>query len=597
LGGAVVSAPKGPHVNALTAPAPPFVPATSVLDGPTGAVAPAPMTYGMVVKAVDQASNLTSGVRQNLRAVVYRCADLMSPAGLLAEVDVSAIRERLEELSPVHLAFTHPGSLAAFKSNLWRALRLAGLTVPYARHTAPLLQSWAALQAKITDLSMRRKLSRFIHLASARGCSPSDVTDEHIREFRSHLGETCLKSKVAKVIRNTVREWNRAVENIEGWPARRLNVGAVDKWHYALPWSAFPQGFRDEVETFVGRQELDWLEPTAGQPLRPQTRANYRNALRRAASILVDLGTPPDSISSLREVVEPSRVRLVLEFLRERTGRTRGGHVAYMALLLYLAARDYVHAHDSNLQPVKAKLERLQKFVANTAETKRGMSDRTWRRLLQFDDPVVLERVKNFHFELLESVKDQPITVETAKTVRLALLLALCFDNGLRSGNVVAIDLDRHVVRQETSDTVHLVISPDEIKNKQGFNGPLRASTVAIWRLYLEKYRAAHMGKPCSWLFPRQGGSHWTQHNAYMDVTDVCDKLLGLDVTPHLIRALIGKIILDQYPGGHAIVQQVLGHKQLATTVGFYAPIRQTTARSILHEILEDGSKHRIGAT
>lgn len=77
------------------------------------------------------------------------------------------------------------------------------------------------------------------------------------------------------------------------------------------------------------------------------------------------------------------------------------------------------------------------------------------------------------------------------------------------------------------------------------------------------------------------------QHQFYTDLKDLADRELGLDMTPHLIRALIAKIILAEYPGGMPIVQQVLGHTNLATPTAYYASLRQQDAAGIYHEILE----------
>ena len=41
-------------------------------------------------------------------------------------------------------------------------------------------------------------------------------------------------------------------------------------------------------------------------------------------------------------------------------------------------------------------------------------------------------------------------------------------------------------------------------------------------------------------------------------------------------------------------MQQVLGHKQLATTVNYYAPTKPSDARALYHEVLERRS-HRKG--
>ena len=83
------------------------------------------------------------------------------------------------------------------------------------------------------------------------------------------------------------------------------------------------------------------------------------------------------------------------------------------------------------------------------------------------------------------------------------------------------------------------------------------------------------------------------QHLFYMDLRDIGDKELGLDITPHLIRALIAKIILTEYPGGMPIVQQVLGHTNLATPTTYYASLRQQDAAGIYHGILEGRADSR----
>jgi len=109
-------------------------------------------------------------------------------------------------------------------------------------------------------------------------------------------------------------------------------------------------------------------------------------------------------------------------------------------------------------------------------------------------------------------------------------------DTGLRSGDVVKLDLARHVHRKGKNG-IHLHIPAAEIKNGKEFCGDLRPKTVRLWNLYLEIYRKVHGGEKSTWLFPRANGTHWTQHQFYEGLKDACEQRLGLDVTPHLIRA------------------------------------------------------------
>ena len=303
----------------------------------------------------------------------------------------------------------------------------------------------------------------------------------------------------------------------------------------------------------------------------------------------MSLGAEPNSIKTLADVVQPNHVKRVLTFLAKRTSRKQGGHTGYMALVLYMVARDHVHISAS-------ELTKLETFVRNTAERRRGMSDQTWERLVQFDDAALLKQLQHLPEELVRSVKKQPVTITTAKTVRLALALGMIWDTGLRSGNVVALDLDRHVIRDRNSraETINLFIPGEQVKNGSEFRGPLTPRPLRVFGSSMSRAIDRFTGQGLYLALSPAGWFPLELARPIGDLKDLGDKLSGVDVTPHLIRALIGKIILDSYPGGHAIAQQVLGHKQLATTVNHYAPTKPSDARALYHEDFRHGLGARI---
>ncbi len=87
------------------------------------------LTFVDVIAAVERAPDLTSGVRANLRSAVERTADLFGVAGPAATVDVPSIARRLANITAAKLGFKSENSLAAFRSNLRRALRIAGVPI------------------------------------------------------------------------------------------------------------------------------------------------------------------------------------------------------------------------------------------------------------------------------------------------------------------------------------------------------------------------------------------------------------------------------------------------------------------------------------
>ena len=67
----------------------------------------------------------------------------------------------------------------------------------------------------------------------------------------------------------------------------------------------------------------------------------------------------------------------------------------------------------------------------------------------------------------------------------------------------------------------------------------------------------------------------------------IARRYAGVDLSPHQLRHLAAKILLDNSPGAFEVVKQVLGHENLKTTVNAYAGI--DTRRACRHhfELLE----------
>ena len=61
----------------------------------------------------------------------------------------------------------------------------------------------------------------------------------------------------------------------------------------------------------------------------------------------------------------------------------------------------------------------------------------------------------------------------------------------------------------------------------------------------------------------------------------------GADLSPHQLRHLAAKILLDNSPGAFELVKQLLGHENLKTTVNAYAGIDTRRACRHHYRLLE----------
>jgi integrase len=55
-------------------------------------------------------------------------------------------------------------------------------------------------------------------------------------------------------------------------------------------------------------------------------------------------------------------------------------------------------------------------------------------------------------------------------------------------------------------------------------------------------------------------------------------RVLGVRISAHQFRHLLGYLYLQKNPGGHEVVRRFLGHKRIETTIAFYCGMEQAAA-------------------
>jgi integrase len=552
-------------------------PKSGANQSPSRPASPA-LTFAAVLEAVQAAPGLTPTVRSNIASAIKRAASLVSNTGLAASVDIAKLRAVLEKLTPAKLGFTSSASLAGFKSNLLRGLRLAGVTVMPARHRPQLSGDWGTLVAALPDKNLQTAMSRFVHVASDNRWTPEEVGPEHLQRFREIVDATCLKSKRNRMIRNTVGAWRKAQVLVPEWPRQDIEPHPRPTRNYVLPWSELPKSFKASVDAFVERDDCIWPTATDAprQRIRPATARNYAGALQRAASILLLGGLEPAKLTSIADLLPVDRVQQILAFIAKRTGPTRGGHLGSMAgLLLDVANRTPGLA--------KAHIGKLLHLWKGFKPERRAMAAKSFTRLIQFDDPRHVDALLRLPTDVLAQLKaGRKSEWPSHRTVRSALFLALLIDTAFRSKNVCGLDLGRHFPKLDLDPrraSAVIEIPGNEVKTGRPLIAELRPETVRLLSRWINDFRPNVTGVENSWLFPRLDGTHISGPQACEDITDLAAKVLGLEVTPHLMRAFAGKIMLDDNEGSYPAIQQLLGHGSIATTLAFYTPVREQKVR------------------
>ena len=560
-----------------------------------------PRTFADVLLAVDAAVNLSPGVRGNLRSAVERCARLMGAQGVAREIDVQSIASMLGKVTAAKIGFKNHNSLAAFRSNLRRGLRLAGIEIMDGKARNLLQPPWSQLAERIQGVQpfLWIPLSRFIHFASAQGWGAVEIDARAFEQFQLAIYATSLDSKAEKTVRNTAKAWDLARATITGWPQADLGYQRRRAECVIRPWSDFPSSLEADAKAFVTRDDLDVDDfgeedpiASAGRkrlnPLKARTQQNYLDGIRRAAAMTVDLGVELGDIRCLSDLVVPERVREILKTLRARTKREKGGHAEFMAVLLLVIARDYVRVCEKQV----AHLTKLWKAVHQRGM---AMSERSHARLRQFDDDDAMDRFLLLPDRMMAMAEAKKVaSITSAKLARAALFLRILLDTASRQGNIVGLNLDSQVIIEGEGKKLRawVNIAGTEVKNGVPIRAELSYDTARMLLRYTHYYRIVHCDRPSNWLFPRHDGSHWTPGQACADLKDLASRYVGLDVTPHSIRSIAGKILLDAHPGALGEVQGMLGHRSVRTTEAHYAPINREKVRGRYQNLL---NKRRRG--
>ena len=370
------------------------------------------------------------------------------------------------------------------------------------------------------------------------------------------------------------------LKRVPDWPGVRLS-SPFKAEPYMLPLCAFPEGFQRDVSEFEARmRNPDPLDPAAPvRALRPDTIQSYRYNLRRAASALVrEGGVPLAGITGFGVLFEAGNFTNALRpFLRNaKKGET--GYAHKMATQLISVAKHHLSFDNARLDPLRDIARRI-------APRNAGMMGRRNReRLQQFDDEAIIRRLLRFPMEERARALRLDNPLRRVKGVERALAISILIFTGLRVKNLRQLRIDGNFRR--AGGRVFLMLGMDETKTHSELELQLTAETVALLDEFVLHHRPLLPGADGPWLFPGPT-SEARSYSAMRDaVGGSIRKRAGIDLSPHLFRHIIAKIVAERRPETLHDVSRTLGHKSLRTTHAVYLGTEGPAASRRLAEVL-----------
>jgi site-specific recombinase XerD len=224
------------------------------------------------------------------------------------------------------------------------------------------------------------------------------------------------------------------------------------------------------------------------------------------------------------------------------------------------------------------------------------MTLRNREALRAFDDEAAVNALLTLPAQRVQEVqKSGRRGYREAKIIQTALAIELLLNAPVRVKNLASIELERHLV--EVGDGgVDLRFPAHEVKNANDLEFPLMLETVDLLDLYLSAWRPLLGHREDPFLFPgdRPGRPKSAAHLSGQ-IKELVFAHTRLDMPAHRFRHAAGKIHLDRHPGEYEVVRQLLGHRNISTTIAFYAGAESASAaRHYARTILGiRGDKHR----
>jgi len=475
-----------------------------------------------------------------------------------------------------------PKTLQNIRSDVLAAFRHLGISQSAKARLAHLRQDWRALHAALPTKQLKNGLSRLIHYCSAQNIDPAAVDDTVIADFMAAVGHHTFCTKPKLVHRNTTRFWNVAAKSVTGWPAQHLIVPDNRRPRTRLPLEAFVGSLARDVAAYLEmRGDPDPFDEHApARSLKPNTLRLQRENIRLAANALLRRGRTIEDIGSLAVLVEPEAFKDILrQLLEDRDGKPTA-FLEGVCKTLTAVAKLWVRVDQTTLDKLKWAVSRLPRRPQE-------LTAKNLRMLRQFDDPENLRGLLELPEQLVhEANRTDPVTPRAAIKVQIALAIELLLCCPIRSHNLIALRLDRHVLRPGgDGGRVFICLEPDEVKNEERLDFELPDHLARLLDTYLDHFRPMLADAKCPFLFVNLHGAQKDQRTLAQQVKETINKRTGVVLTVHQFRHLAAKLHLEDNPGGFESLRQLLGHTSTKITVNAYAGLDTRTAAK-LHDAL-----------
>jgi integrase len=542
-------------------------------------------SFADAIAIIAEAEELPAQKRQHWVTSLRQIAKALDKPLAVIPARYSAVRVGLAQLHHAPAGLTAK-TLQNHKSNAKSALLWLAREKGIPEHGAPLTRAWEELCGRISDALVRWRLSALMRFCSANEIAPSEVDEAVVDRLMAYRREVGKVSDTA-FRRLLARAWNGNVGTVVDWPTFRLAVPPV-KSKVEVGWGEFPEGLRRDVECYLeGLTKV--RRNRCGQrvrPLKPSTIRTRRVELQAAARTAVKVGVPIVSLNSLSALLAPDVAEKVLDAYWQQNGDNPKSFTIDLAVRFLSIARETQCLDEAACNRLNEMREALEHYRRG------GLTDKNTAFLRQVLTPGVWERVLKLADDLMAAARSQQVKApnRAAVTAQLAVAIAILSIAPVRLANLAAIRLDMNLIKPDGPESNYWLVFPDyDVKNRVKLEHLLNERVTRLIDEYVHEFRPSLLRRRNEdWLFPGQKAGAKGKVSFSGQISARIYKATGIRMTVHQFRHAAGALILWRRPGEYELVRQLLGHRNVQTTINAYIGLESIRASEIFGKIVEE---------
>jgi hypothetical protein len=317
-------------------------------------------------------------------------------------------------------------------------------------------------------------------------------------------------------------------------------MGPAVKPTTELPWAAFPEGFRRDIDEYL--QGLTRVRRSRSgrriRPLKPSTIRQRRVELAAAARMAVKTGVAIGDLNSLSALLSPDVVEKILNAYWGKNGEAPKAFTIDLAYRFAAIARETKCVDDA----ARDRLDEMRRDLED--ERRGGLTDKNTALIRQVLTPGVWSRVVKLPQDLMSTARSQlSAPHRAAVTAQLAVGIAILMVAPVRLANLVAIKLGINLIKPGGPNSNYWLTFPDyDVKNRVTLEYPLEHYLTRVIDEYVHDFRPIVLrGRNDDWLFPGQRGGAKASVLLSCQITQRIYQTTGLRMTVHQFRHAAGE--------------------------------------------------------